>query len=395
MQTRTVTVQISLIADCADLAIVPTSGANRSYCKGFGLGRSAQSRPVDKGLQAFGRELPDGPGSAQPSVARAAVTRIRLCTRQSNPRRGPSRLSSSVAAPAPHLSLGDGRHQAEQRDCADLLAADPLTRRRSSLKVGTTKRSAQSVLCRRRHNADSGTELQPDRRSGSASLCIESHAGRLACGWRCQPAGRGFFAGVGHAGSVGVRGAAVAVGAGAAAVAAGYVGLVTGAVPIDVNFGRRLRPLGPLQVEIAAPREVVFDVIAEPYLGRQPRAIAEKIEILERGGDMVLAAHRTPLRRGLVATTVETVRFSRPDRVDFRLTRGPVPYVVEQFLLTDLEGGTRLAYTGELGTDLWALGARWGTLVAAPWQRTVAATFATVKAEAERRGQVRGERRRG
>ena len=194
---------------------------------------------------------------------------------------------------------------------------------------------------------------------------------------------------------MGVRGAAVAVGAGAAAVAAGYVGLVTGAVPIDVNFGRRLRPLGPLQVEIAAPREVVFDVIAEPYLRRQTRAIAEMIEILERGSDMVLAAHRTPLRRGLVATTVETVRFSRPDRVDFRLIRGPVPYVVEQFLLTDVEGGTRLAYTGDLGTDLWALGARWGTLVAGPWQRAVAATFATVKAEAERRGQVRGERRPG
>lgn len=190
-----------------------------------------------------------------------------------------------------------------------------------------------------------------------------------------------------------MRGAAVALGAGAAAVAAGYAGLVTGAAPIDFNVGRRVRPLGPSAVDIRASREVVFDVIAEPYLGRQTRAIAEKIEILERSSNMVLAAHRTPLRGGLVATTVETVRFTRPDRVDFRLTRGPVPFVVEQFVLTDIAEGTRLAYTGELGTDLWAFGARWGTVVAGPWERSVAATFAAVMAEAERRAHVRGERR--
>ena len=34
---------------------------------------------------------------------------------------------------------------------------------------------------------------------------------------------------------------------------------------------------------------------------------------------MVLAAHRTPVRGRLVATTVETVRFTRPGRIDFRL----------------------------------------------------------------------------
>jgi len=61
----------------------------------------------------------------------------------------------------------------------------------------------------------------------------------------------------------------VTVGAGVGA--AGYVGLVTGACPLDLGLGRRLRPLGPQLVEMAAPREVVFDVIAEPYLGRTPR----------------------------------------------------------------------------------------------------------------------------
>jgi hypothetical protein len=176
---------------------------------------------------------------------------------------------------------------------------------------------------------------------------------------------------------------------GASVAAAGYVGLVTGACPLDLGIGRRVRPLGPHLVDMAAPREVVFDVIAEPYLGRAPRALADKLRVLERGGDMVLAAHFTPLggRLGLVAQTVETVRFTRPERVDFRLVRGPVPHVVEAFELTEQAGGagTRLAYDGEIGADLWRAGERWCALVARRWEQTVAASLAAVKAEAERR----------
>jgi hypothetical protein len=82
---------------------------------------------------------------------------------------------------------------------------------------------------------------------------------------------------------------------------------------------------------------------------------------------------------------VETVRFDRPRRVDFRLVRGPVPYVVESFLLTAEGDGTLLAYTGELGTDLWSLGGRWGERVATIWEATVQASLEAVKHEAERR----------
>jgi Polyketide cyclase / dehydrase and lipid transport len=169
---------------------------------------------------------------------------------------------------------------------------------------------------------------------------------------------------------------------------AGYAGLVTGAISVDLQVGRRSRPLDPLSVGIDAPRELVFDVIAEPYLGRQTRTVAEKIKVLERGADMVLAAHFTPVHQHLVAQTVETVRFTRPERVDFRLVRGPVPHVVERFTLADADGGTRLEYQGELATDLWALGQRWGDLVARRWERVVADSFASIKAEAERRSSV-------
>lgn len=172
----------------------------------------------------------------------------------------------------------------------------------------------------------------------------------------------------------------------AAAVAVGgYAGLVSGALPVDLGVGRRVRPLGPQTLDVAAPRDVVFDVIAQPYLGRATRAMREKVRILERGSDMVLAAHFTRAAGPWTAVTVETVRFSRPERVDFRLVRGPVPHVVESFTLTELPAGTRLVYEGEMGTDLWRLGAWWGEKVAARWEATVAASLAAVEQEAQRR----------
>jgi hypothetical protein len=189
--------------------------------------------------------------------------------------------------------------------------------------------------------------------------------------------------------------AASALAAGATAVA--YVGLATGACPLDLRIGRRERPLGPQHLEVAAPREVVFDLIAEPYLGRAPRALADKIRVLERGSDMVLAAHFTPLggRLGLVAQTVETVRFTRPERVDFRLVRGPVAHVVEAFILSEVgAAGTLLAYEGQLAADLWRVGQWWSELVARRWEQTVAASLAAVKAEAERRAAASATARR-
>lgn len=182
-----------------------------------------------------------------------------------------------------------------------------------------------------------------------------------------------------------VAAGAITVG-GALVGGSAYLGLVTGAVPVDVGLGRRVRSLHPLDILVQAPREVVFDVIAAPYAERAPRAMREKVQVLERGRDMVLAAHYTPIRGRLRAVTVETVRFERPHRFSFRLVRGPVPHVVETFELTEDDAeSTRLRYSGELGTDLWLLGERWADQVAPLWESVVAASFETVRAEAERR----------
>jgi Polyketide cyclase / dehydrase and lipid transport len=160
--------------------------------------------------------------------------------------------------------------------------------------------------------------------------------------------------------------------------------LVRGALTVDLGIGRTMRPLGPLTLRIAAPRELVFEVISAPYLGRTPRALERKLRVLECGEGMVLAEHYTPVGP-LVTTTLETVRFEQPELVHFRLVRGPVPHVLERFRLRETEAGTELEYSGELATDLWAAGRWWGALVARRWEAAVRASLGEIKAEAERR----------
>jgi hypothetical protein len=167
--------------------------------------------------------------------------------------------------------------------------------------------------------------------------------------------------------------------------AVGFAWLRSGALTLDVGIGRTVRPLGPISLHIRASREVVFDVIAEPYLGRTPRAMASKLRVLERGSDMVLAEHFTPTGAGRTSTTVETVRFDSPRRVSFRLVRGPVPYVTEAFELESVDDGTALRYAGELGTDFWGLGRAWGNSVAKVWEAAVQQSLDSISTEAERR----------
>lgn len=173
-----------------------------------------------------------------------------------------------------------------------------------------------------------------------------------------------------------------------AGAAVGGALVVRGALTLDLGLGRRVRPLGPIRMRIAAPPETVFDVVAAPYLGKTPRAMRSKLRVLERGSDMVLAAHYTKVG-GLTATTVETVRFQRPERISFRLLRGPVPHVVERYELRPTAEGTELEYKGELGTDLWRLGEWWAERVAPPWEHAVRRSLESIGSESERRAAAR------
>jgi Polyketide cyclase / dehydrase and lipid transport len=155
---------------------------------------------------------------------------------------------------------------------------------------------------------------------------------------------------------------------------------------IDTGWGRRVRPLGPFGVEVAAPATTVFDVVAAPCLGRTPRALSGKLQVLQRGSDMVLAEHYTPVHHGrLTAVTLETVTFDRPHTIAFRLVRGPVPHITEEFALSEHDGTTRLEYSGELGTDFGIAGQWWADRVAAAWEAAVRSSFTGIRTEAERR----------
>jgi hypothetical protein len=164
--------------------------------------------------------------------------------------------------------------------------------------------------------------------------------------------------------AVGVLGALLIGG-----LAAGFLLLAMGRLHLDLGWGRSLHELGPIELEIAAPRELVFKLISEPYLGHTPED--SKIEVLARGEDLAVAAHLTKVHF-YEARTVEVIEFEAPARVGFRHLTGPVPYAVEQFALEETDGGTTLRFSGEVGIDFYLLGRIAGRYWVRPqWERAV------------------------
>ena len=168
--------------------------------------------------------------------------------------------------------------------------------------------------------------------------------------------------------------------------------MAKGRLTLDTGWGRTITPLRPMTLRIDAPRELVFDYLASPYLGRTPRAMQEHLQVWERGTDMVVAAHFSRLQ-GYTAETVEAVRFERPDRISFRHLRGPVPHAEECFELTDEDGATVLHYRGEVGLDFWGLGKLAAVAWVVPtWERTVRASLDDSRSGAETLAAARARR---
>jgi hypothetical protein len=166
---------------------------------------------------------------------------------------------------------------------------------------------------------------------------------------------------------------------------AGFAGsfllLAMGRLHLDLGWGRSFHELGPIEFRIAAPREMVYEMISEPYLGRTPGHSG--IEVLAMGEDLAVAAHATKVHF-YTARTVEAVKFEPPARVGFRHLTGPVPHAVEEFALTDLDGGTVLRYDGEIGIDFFLLGRIAGRYWVRPqWERAVREHLEDLKQRAE------------
>jgi hypothetical protein len=185
--------------------------------------------------------------------------------------------------------------------------------------------------------------------------------------------------------AVGVLGALIVV-----SIAASFLALAMGRMHLDLGLGRSFHPLGPLTVTIRAPRELVFEMIAAPYLGRVK---VPGIEVLAGDEHLVVARHHTRVHF-YTAQTTEVVDFTPPTRVGFRHLSGPVPHALEEFVLEETDGVTELRYSGELGIDFYILGRIAGRHWVRPqWDRVVSAHLEDVKQRAEARAAV--HRRRG
>jgi uncharacterized protein YndB with AHSA1/START domain len=159
--------------------------------------------------------------------------------------------------------------------------------------------------------------------------------------------------------------------------------LAMGRLHLDLGWGRSHHALGPIEVTIDAPRELVFEILSAPYLGRAPADTG--IEVLARADDLVVAAHHTKVHF-YTARTVEIVDFEPPARVGFRHLLGPVPHAVEQFVLRDAGGATELRYDGEIGIDFFLLGRIAGRHWVRPqWERAVREHLGDLKERAEQR----------
>jgi hypothetical protein len=190
-----------------------------------------------------------------------------------------------------------------------------------------------------------------------------------------------------------VTGLWIAVGVLAAlllALSAGlFLALAMGRAHLDLGFGRSFHQLGPIAATIRAPRELVFEIIAAPYLGRSS---VPGIEVLARGEGLVVARHETRVHF-YTAQTTEAIDFTPPTRVGFRHLSGPVPHALEEFALEETDAGTELRYSGEIGIDFYILGriaARYW--VRPQWERVVSAHIEDLKQRAEARADRRAGR---
>jgi hypothetical protein len=180
--------------------------------------------------------------------------------------------------------------------------------------------------------------------------------------------------------AVGVLGALLIGG-----IAGMFLLLAMGRLHLDLGWGRSMHELGPIEIRIAAPRDLVFEMISAPYLGRTPGNSG--IEVLAKGEDLAVAIHHTKVHF-YKARTVEVIEFEAPARVGFRHLAGPVPHAVEQFALEEAEGVTELRYGGEVGIDFYFLGRIAGRYWVRPqWERAVREHLEDLKERAEQRAE--------
>jgi len=167
-----------------------------------------------------------------------------------------------------------------------------------------------------------------------------------------------------------------------AMTAGSFLALAMGRLHLDLGWGRSRHPVGLEPRRIEAPRELVYEILSAPYLGKAP---SESVEVLAGSDSLVVAAHLTKVHF-YEARTVESVALEPPASMRFRHLTGPVPEASEEFRLEPDDDATVLHYDGEIGIDFFWLGRiaarRW---VVPQWNRAVAEHLTEVRRIAEQR----------
>jgi hypothetical protein len=147
-------------------------------------------------------------------------------------------------------------------------------------------------------------------------------------------------------------------------------------------------PLPRLSTQIGARPEIVFQVIAGLDQGAVSQAGAHHARVLERPGSDRMVVEFTTTVFGRQVVTVEEVVLEPPLRIHYRLIKGPLPEVVEDFSLHPESKGTTLDYTGWFVPNRPLL-RRLLDRVAVPilYRRAVGQSMADVKRLAEARQQ--------
>jgi len=142
------------------------------------------------------------------------------------------------------------------------------------------------------------------------------------------------------------------------------------------------RPLPRLSVSIHARRELVFQLIAA--VGQGPDAAHARV--LERPAADRLIVEFTTRVLGRTVKTLEEVGLHPPDRISYRLLRGPLPDVEEEFRLEPHEPGVVLSYSGTYQPNRGWLRALFDQMVVPPlYRRAVRQSMEQIKRAAEER----------
>lgn len=155
----------------------------------------------------------------------------------------------------------------------------------------------------------------------------------------------------------------------------------------------KLIDLHPLAVEIAAPRELVFE-IASAVDGKLPNGPSHEATLVERSGDVMVVRYRLMGRRGPVEL-LERVTLSRPQQIDYQRLSGPLDQVSERLTFEDHgKALTIVRYSGQVGRRLPLLGPLIVRLLAVPaYQQLMYRSLRSLKETAEARAQRSGRRR--